>query len=714
MFENARWIAKHVWRNWHGLSADKMPPSPYIARSFVLDSPPESAVLHICALGQGAYYINGARIPDSCIPSHPSNYEKSVIYTNYDVTDMLDAGPNRLGIILGNTRYSDLRAGYLFNYPKMICQLDIRCRNGETMSIVSDPSFKVKDSFVLFSYARCGEIQDANLKIPGWCDKDFDDSDWEPAKICMGPGGLLRPTVCPPRRIKARTAGVEIAKGLFDFGINTAGFCHVKIRGKKGDRVQILYSEDLSADGQNAGRSFGSDRYDCREMKHKGEYILSGEMDEFEDLFSYHGFRYAQIMGEYESLEVDALTVHTDIEETASFACDNDMLNQIYKMCANSILTNCQVAMVDCPQREQNEWTGDGMLTAQTVNLCYNAYDMYYEWMLKFKDDQSPDGKLPCIVPAFTNLDLYNGNGLDWSSAIIFIPYYAFKYTGNAGIVHTMWENMERMMSYFAKTSMTNLIDTGLGDWVSLDGESRCPVEITDTAYYRLDALMMAQMAEATGRDPGKYLTLAQDIRRDFREKYVKGGSVDSDNFTAIVCAVYAGMLEADEIKPELSRALEIVERNGKGLTAGIHGYLAMFDVLTENGFVQELFDLVINPAYPGYAKSVSEGYTTIPEIFSHIPSYSRNHQFKAMVNAWMIRYLAGIDAGGFGLGDIVIQPYFVDGIHELRAKALGIGIRYDADTFTVESPYPFTLRLPDFEKKLDAGSYTFQRRGAV
>lgn len=710
MFENAKWIAKNVYRNWNGPSVDKLPPSPYIAKTFEICEKPKKAVLNICALGQGAYYINGKRIPDSYIPSHPSNYEKSVIYTSYDVTDMLDKGKNRLGVILGNTRYADLRAGYLFNYPKMICQMDIEFENGEKMSIVSDTSFKVHDSYVLFSYARCGEIQDANLKIDSWCDKDFDDSDWDNAKISQGPGGALRPTVCPPRRIKAKLEGKEIARGLFDFGINTSGLCNVKIKGKKGDRVQILYDEDLSEDKKNTGRTFRGDRFDNKEMKHRGIYILSGEEDEFEDLFSYHGFQYMQIIGEFESVSAYALTIYTDIEETSDFECDNEMLGKIYKMCSNSIVTNCQVAMVDCPQREQNEWTGDGMLTAQTINLLYDAYNMYYEWMLKFKDDQSPDGKLPCIVPAFQNSDIYQGNGLDWSSAIIFIPYYAYKYSGDKKIVETMWDNMERMMQYFKNTSETNLIDTGLGDWAHLDEDKKCPIEITDTVYYKLDALMMAQLAKEIGKDAGKYEKLAECIKRDFRDKYVKDGKVDSDNFTAIVCAAYSGMLEENEIKSELSRALGIVERNGKGFTNGVHGLLSMFDVLTENGFVQKLFDLIVNPKYPGYAKSVTEGYTTIPEIFSHIPSYSRNHQFKAMINAWMIRYLAGIDTKGFGFDDIVVKPYFVKGINNLKAKALGVCVEYDEKTFTVESPYAFTLDLNGTQKKLDAGKYTFER----
>ena len=82
-------------------------------------------------------------------------------------------------------------------------------------------------------------------------------------------------------------------------------------------------------------------------------------------------------------------------------------MNKAIKEGKTVLFEGAQGAMLDCPQREQNEWTGDGMLTAKTVSMCFDSYSMYYEWMLKFLDDQTPDGKLPCIVPSHTAKDFY-------------------------------------------------------------------------------------------------------------------------------------------------------------------------------------------------------------------------------------------------------------------------------------------------------------------
>ena len=89
MFENARWIAKKVWKNWKGPSADKMPPSPYVAKSFELQDKPMKAILNICALGQGAYYINGERVDNTFMKPDYTSYKHRLQYQTISVGDKL-------------------------------------------------------------------------------------------------------------------------------------------------------------------------------------------------------------------------------------------------------------------------------------------------------------------------------------------------------------------------------------------------------------------------------------------------------------------------------------------------------------------------------------------------------------------------------------------------------------------------------------------------
>ena len=704
IFQDAKWITRSPWIQWRTEDNPELfPPSPYIARSFVIDKALKKATLSIAGLGQAAYYLNGMRIPDSYRPTQVTNPTLAVIYRSFDLTALLKSGRNRIGVTLGNNRYNDMRVSRWRSTTKMIAKLELVYQDGSTEQIVSDTSWKTADSPTLFSMNLCGERYDARKEIPGWCSADFDDSSWDDACICKGPGGILRATKCPPVRVKREIPGREIAPGLFDFGENVSGWVRIHVTGQRGAEVVIKYTELLTEDKKHADQSnIVSNAYGP--MAHKDIYILKGEEEEtFEQLFSFHGFRYVEIEGEYNDVKVTALVSHTDITPTADFSCDNETICKIHEICVRSILTNCQDVLLDCPHREQNEWTGDGMLSAESVSMGFDSYEMFYEWMMKFKDDQLPDGTLPCIIPAKSTIWEYNfANGPDWDSAIFHIPYYCFKYSGDRRIVDDMWENMNLSLQYFSTLSENCLLRAGVGDWAS-SGET-CDKEITDTAYYRIAALMMAEMAAATGRDDAPYLTLAERIKADFRKKYVRDGILTDEHQAAFAAALFSKMLDEEEIPAAARMLAERIAAAGYHFVCGVHGLRMIFDVLSENGYTQVLFDTVVNPEYPGYGHTVKSGLTTLPEWFNY--GASQNHHFRSMVDAWFYKYLAGIKFCGFGPDEVEIAPVFVAGITRLAAEVKGIKVSYDSERITVQSPAAFTFR----GKRYAAGAYEFDK----
>ena len=710
MFEKAKWIARgYAPLPWGFVSVLEQAPSPYLVRDFEIEKGVKSALLNICGMGQGAYYINGNRISDSLLPTEPSDHSKTVIYKVFDITKMLKQGKNRLGVALGNNAYADpASTGKRRPRPEMIAQLDITYADGKTQSIVSDSSFKTADSPTLFTLRRCGEKYDARLEIENW-NTTCDISGWDNATISPGAGGAYRTTNCPPHRIMAEHEGVEISKGLFDFGINTSGWIRMKIKGKRGNEVKILYSEWLTPDKKHVSHDDLQECH-CPEMLHKDVYVLKGEEEEvFEPLFSYHGFRYVEILGEYDEVEFTALTVHTDLKKIAEFTCDNEVINKIHKACVNSMLTCAHGAPTDCPQREQNEWTGDGLVSVQTYMTSFDCFDMYYEWMLKFKDAQLPNGFISGVIPAKEDWPYNFACGIDFSSAIIHIPYFVWKASGRIEIVELMWENMERAMNYFATLTETHLIRNGVGDWINLG--AMCDTEVTDTVYYRLDALYMAEMAAALGKDNEAYLSLAEDIKTAFRAKYIEKGRVNYNHITAITGAAYSKMLNDDEIPAEVGRIAQMLIADGYAITAGIHFLNWVFGLLDKFGYTQLLFDVVTNDKADGYAKNVKDGLTTLPERFEAGRSgyyKSLNHQFTCMVDAWFYRYFAGIRFEGIGAENIVIEPHFVEGINTLSAEVNGVKVQKTETEFLVDSPYDFTIILNGTAEKMKKGNHTF------
>lgn len=71
--------------------------------------------------------------------------------------------------------------------------------------------------------------------------------------------------------------------------------------------------------------------------------------------FVWHGFRYFEIETENAELkEVKSSYIYSSIEQTNSFECSNNILNEIHKMYVNSQKTVIYGAVpVDCPQCER-------------------------------------------------------------------------------------------------------------------------------------------------------------------------------------------------------------------------------------------------------------------------------------------------------------------------------------------------------------------------
>lgn len=708
MFENAKWIAANPHKAWYFLSQEKMQPAPYIVKDFDVKIGLKKATVNVVAFGQGVFFVNGKRIPDSFLPTYNASFYKSVYYNTYDITDMLEEGKNRFGAVIANTRCEE--AGTVYRNPNsvLIAQLVIEYNDSTIQNILTDSSWRWHYSPTIAYRRRVGDTYDARLEIKDWCKPETDISDWGNTTVWMGAGGKFEPVMCPPQRQMAVLEGKEIAAGVYDFGKNSSGWVRIYVSGNRGETVTIRYAEALAEDKQHIDQHSVWDPYVPGGV-HIDRYIMSGEgVEQWEQYFEYHGFRYVEIEGEYESINVEAVVVHTDLSRHSWFKCDNEIINQIYDACNNSILTCCHNNFVDCPQREQNEWTGDALLGCESIIMGFDVYDTLYNWMKVFKDEQRSDGQIPSIMPSGTGGWANNfARGIDWDSAIIHLPYYSYKYTGNSEMVDYMWDSMVKSMSFFYDMSENYLTDFGLGDWLPTDGMT-CDVRLTSTAMYYMDAVMMAELAAATGREDKPFLELAQNIKRSFRDAYVENGRITVNHETAISMTIFAGLLNEDECIKEAARLNDIIKTNGYAFIGGTLEIRTVFDVLSKYGYAQTLFETLVNDKVPGFAKMVKTGNGTIAEGLN--AKHSLNHYFMCQPVSWCYKALAGVNFKGFGFDNIIISPRFVKGIDEVEAEILGIKVGYYSEKVTVSSPYDFTFVMNGKIEKCEAGVYTFTR----
>lgn len=111
-----------------------------------------------------------------------------------------------------------------------------------------------------------------------------------------------------------------------------------------------------------------------------------------------------------------------------------------------------------------------------------------------------------------------------------------------------------------------------------------------------------------------------------------------------------------------------------------------------------------------GFAQQVKDGMTTLAERYAYATQaiMSLNHHYLSHVDTWFFKWIAGIKINGFGYDNVLIEPSFVKGIDKVKANLHGIRVEYDKKQIKIDSPYPFTLKFKNFEKRCNAGKYEF------
>jgi hypothetical protein len=92
----------------------------------------------------------------------------------FDVSDFLHPGANAIGVTLGRGYFSGVaQEGFNLgfapwrNEPRLLLQLDVTYRDGQTARVVTDGAWQMADGPIRDSLTF-GEHYDARLEQPGW------------------------------------------------------------------------------------------------------------------------------------------------------------------------------------------------------------------------------------------------------------------------------------------------------------------------------------------------------------------------------------------------------------------------------------------------------------------------------------------------------------------------------------------------------------------
>ena len=682
-------------------------PSPYLRKEFAVRAAVKRAVVYATAQGVLEMHLNGERVGDEYFMPGWTDYRKRIYYRAYDVTNMLKAGSNVIGAILGDGWFrgniSCIDQNKYGTRLRLKAQLHIDYADGKTEVIGSDESWKASYGPIIESDMQAGEIYDARRQMPGWNRPDFDGSHWSSVVTGSNLNPPLEAYPGAPVRCTEELPTLELTEPVpghyvFDLGQNFSGWIRLKVNGNAGDKVVMQFAEMLKEDGTVYTANL-------RSARAMDTYILKGGGEEvWEPSFTFHGFRYVQISGLKNKPAADAVTgivVHSDAPGASSFECSNPMLNKLYSNIMWGQRSNYLEVPTDCPQRDERlGWTGDTQVFIRTG--CYNqdVSAFFTKWMIDLMDTQNEHGLFGNQAPVF------HGHGAAaWACAGIISPWTIYHVYGDTKVIADNYDAMVRYMEACGKDGLGGRKAHTWGDWLAPTG--RPPTALISTAYYAYTTSLMAEMAEVLGKteDAAKYNKQFEAIRGYFQKTYVNpDGRIESNLQTVYCMALSFNLLTDNQRKQAAAHLVERIEQRHYHLSVGFLGMPILLPTLTDIGRSDLAYRLIQNTTYPSWGYSIEQGATTIWErwnSYSHKDGFgdvamnSFNHYSLGSCGEWMFRSMLGIDSDGVGFRKIVMKPELGEGITWAKGHYDSIQGRISSDWKREDEAFLWNITVP-------------------
>lgn len=624
----------------------------------------ERARLYVCGVGLYEAYIEGEKVSAGRLTPAYTKYDSRLYYDVLDVTAQAKRGRFGLGVLVGNGRYNyiekdewGLDIAPWRDVPRLIAELVLTYADGSEEVIATDKSWRSVASPIVYECLRTGEHYEERLERPDFSAWEEAGEGWTGVRAVRGPGGALQASpIGPvieakewePAALYRTPAGDWIA----DFGQNFAGVMRLRFWAKAGDRIRFHYGEALKEDGNAVDTSYIANFVKTGEFQTDYYTACSDGEKCWEPRFVYHGFRYVQISGLSRAPEPDGVRgveLHSEFAQTGVFHTSDPALDQIWRMCCYSTVSNFLGVPSDCPHREKNPWTGDAAVMAEQFLFTYGAADCLEKWLEDIRDNQRPDGSISCIVPtAGWGFDW--GNGPDWSKAMPQVLWMLYLHTGRKDLLARHYPVLKKLVGWMEQMAFDQMPEYGIGDWCApFQGaalarnmrNNRLPLAFTDTACYFYAARILEKTEALLGypKEEGRTAAIAAAFRKAFLHRAER--TVTGDCQSAYAMALYYQLCEPEDEGWLLEKLEEKLKETAYHPDFGLLGAECVYRSLGDRNRADLIYRLAACEGYPGYRYWIGLGFTTLGECWNG--TGSRNHYMFADIAAAFYRYLAGI-----------------------------------------------------------------------
>ncbi len=688
LLDKTEWKAK-----WIEMEGDTLrySPSPHFRKEFQLAKTVASARVYVTSHGYYELHINGKKVGDQVLTPGWTSYGKRLQYQVYDVTPMVVKGANAVAAVLGDGWYRGTLAwgNNWAIYGKslgLLMQLKITYTDGTETLVVTDNTWKASNNGAIrMNDIYNGETYDATKKLTGWNLPGYDENGWKNVKTAEYANNLIASEGSPIRKIQEikpiKIFRTPKGKLIVDMGQNMVGWLRLKVAGTKGTVVTLRHAEVMDKFGEFYTTNL-------RAAKCQITYTLAGTGEEtYEPRFTFMGFRFVEVTGFPGELTADNITgvvVHSDMAVTGSYESSSALLNQLQHNIQWGQKGNFVDVPTDCPQRDERlGWTGDAQAFCRTAAYNMDVSSFFTKWLKDLSADQKQGGEVPDVIPDVLNKQNATTAqpSAGWGDVAVIAPWTMYLVYGDKSVLETQYPSMKAWVEYIRKKAGPGLIWKGgskYGDWLyyhppvnnHTEPDGHTEPDFIATAFFAYSSSILANAAAVLGnsQDEKIYTDLFNKIKDVFNNEYVtKAGRIGAQSQTSYVLALMFDLLPEDLRAKSAKFLVDDIKGRRNRLSTGFLGTPYLCHVLSDNGYTDVAYDLLLQETYPSWLYPVKMGATTIWErwdgqktdsTFQDAGMNSFNHYAYGAIGDWMYRVSAGLETSSPGYKNLKLQPH--------------------------------------------------------
>lgn len=644
--------------------SDGLRPASYLKKTFSVSlEKDKEARLYATAHGTYNIYLNGQKVEGNVLAPGVSECHKILQYQTYDVTEYLKDGENELLAVVGNgwwrgtVTYDGIRNGFGEDVA-FLAQLEY---GGQTICMTDESWIATQDGALRNTDLMQGEIYDARKTC-------VLDEQWHQVKAESFGYDHIEASNCPPIKehevFDAEVFYTPNGECVLDFGQNIAGYIGFEIEAEEGEQYCFTHGETLDKDGNFTIENFQSQNFRCEQ---RIVYTCKEGKNKYKVSHSLMGFRYVKVEGmkAVHPEDFKAYAVYTDLEETARFSCGNLLVDQLVKNAVWSLKGNLADIPTDCPTREKSGFTGDLVTYIHTFQYLMETWPMIQKYVRNLAASQYEDGCVKQIAADPRERGDMDGAG-GWSDAFEILPDKNGEWYNDQTLFEIYYEKIkkwadfliQRAGSYTRPQHMDNpyhdcLDDVGIhwGEWLEPDFDFESYMANirangepeVGTAYLSYACRIVSRHAQRMGRkeEAEYYAAKADRAAAAYRYAFTDNGRIHSERMCRYVRPIVLELLSEEEKRQAAADLNELVKGNGYKLNTGFLTTHELCRVLSDYGYVQTAYNLLLQEEQPGWLHSVKNGMTTIPESwYAFRPDGSRgdsfNHYSYGSVIGWI------------------------------------------------------------------------------